>query len=752
VRSTALLHQLRERGVLRVAASYAVIAWLLLQIADVTFDPLGVPRWVMIALITAAVLGFPAAVALAWHFELSDRGLERDTAADTVARPVVHGLRRYADVAIIGVLLATVAALLVRQSDLGKPPPPDRPTIAVLPFANLSGDPEQEYFSDGLAQELLDRLARVPGLAVIGRSSSFSFKGKGFDARTIAGRLGATTILEGAVRRDGPQLKVSATLLDGGTGRTIWSQSYDRALTDVFAVQEEVAAAVIEAIVPAARGPATNAASPPPTRDIAAHDLYLLGRAAQEARTSERLRESVDYFERAVRLDPNYAKAYAGLSRSLMLLQTYANSPPPDAKKRAEAAAYRALAIDPELSDGHAALGTALRERDPARAEDLYQRALELNPSNVTALWDYNTTLNGAGRPADQDALLARVLNLDPRLAIARASVVGGLIRDGKIQEFRTEYARALTALADDPDGLNLVARSARILGRPPEAYRAAFAIEQAGNLDLALLAAAAPLMQIEDNSHTRALVELARRRDPARENVLQYSLGLAGASSDWPAVDTIARDIAARGLADPVSVGPIAFWLTVQERYAEAAAVYARIGPLPEYAAAGLGAALLDGRQGLPALLRTYRATGRADEAQTLAGQYLALLRSKPLAEETDEPHWRALDLAALAANEGYKDEAVAALRSAFERAYLVWFFDPTLPWFRSLDNHPGYSEVLAERQRRIDQARTEMRAIEAQYPDSVIVKTVRAAGSRVGSELNFQLTAAPARAVAPH
>src|SRR4030095_14956623 len=145
------------------------------------WGPLGVPRWVMITLITAAVLGFPIAIALAWHFELGDRGLARDTAADAAVRPVVHGLRRYADVAIIGVLLATVAALLVRQSDFAKPPPPDRPTIAVLPFANLSGDPAPEYFSDGLAQDLIDRLGRVPGLAVIGRSSAFSFKGKALD-------------------------------------------------------------------------------------------------------------------------------------------------------------------------------------------------------------------------------------------------------------------------------------------------------------------------------------------------------------------------------------------------------------------------------------------------------------------------------------------------------------------------------------------------------------------------------------------
>jgi adenylate cyclase len=727
-RRHGLLRRLRERGVLRVATSYAVIAWLLLQIADVIFEPLGVPRWVMIVLITAAVLGFPVAIALAWHYELTDRGLERDSAADAAARPVVHGLRRYADVAIIGVLLATVAALLVRQSDLGKPPPPDRPTIAVLPFVNLSGDPEQEYFSDGLAQEVIDRLGRVPGLAVIGRSSSFSFKGKNLDIRTVAGRLGATTILEGAVRRDGQQLKVSATLMDGPTGRAIWSESYERALTDVFTVQEELAVAVIAAIVPAARGTATNATVTPPTRDVTAYDLYLLGRAAQEARTGQRLRESIAYFERALRLDPDYAKAYAGLSRSLMFLQNF--TPSLDAQKRAEAAAYRALAIDPELSDGHAALGTALRERDPARAEASYKRALELNPNSVTALWDYGTSLNGAGRPADQAALMARVRELDPRLAIAWASVTAHLIRDGKIREFRTQYARALAILADDPDGLNVVARTPRILGRPSEAYRAAFAIEQAGNLDEALLAAAAPHMQVDSNPRARALTELARQGSWGSDSALQYSISLAGASSDWPAVDAIARDLAARGVVDPVSLGPIAFWLTLQERFSEAAAVYARIGPLPEYAAAGLGAALLDGRQGLPALLRTYRATGRADEAQQLAARYLASLRSRPPKDEADA-HTRALDLAALAANEGYKDEAVAALRTAFELAYLVWFFDPQLPWFRSLEGHPGYAEILAERQRRIDQARTEMRAIEAQYPDSVIVKTIRSAQS---------------------
>ena len=727
--STVLLQRLRERGVLRVVASYAVIAWLLLQIADVTFEPLGVPRWVMITLITAAVLGLPVAITLAWQYELGDGGLARDTAADAAARPVVHGLRRYADVAIIGVLLATVAALLVRQSDLGKPPPPDRPTIAVLPFANLSGDPKQEFFSDGLAQELIDRLGRVPGLAVIGRSSSFAFKGKAFDARTIAERLGATTVLDGAVRRDGQQLKVSATLLDGSSGRTIWSESFERNSTDVFAVQEELAAAVIDAIVPAARGNA-QAQSAPPTRDMAAYDLYLLGRAAQEARTGERLRESVDYFERALRLDPDYAKAYAGLSRSLMLWQGYGGvSPPRDAQKRAEAAAYRALATDPELPEAHAALGTALRERDPARAEDSYKRALELNPNNIVALYDYTQLLSrDESRSAEQKMLFAKVRELDPRLAIVWLNVIGDLLDAGKTQQFQTEYARALATFADDPDGLNLIALAPLLSGLPTETYHAAFAIEQAGNLNLALQATIFPLMMVDDFARARTLAELARRRGSTPELTLRQLLHLAAASGDWPAADAIARDINALGAVDASTLGPVAFWLATQGRYPEAAAMYTRIGPLPESPSApAMGAALLGGTQGLPALLRTYRATGRTDEADKLAAQYLASLRQPP----TEPDPYRALDLAALAANEGYKDEAVRALRGVQERSHLIVPFYPQLPWFRSLDGHRGYTEVLAERQRRIEQARTEMRALEAQYPDSVIVKTIRAARS---------------------
>jgi len=191
------LSRLRERGVLRVAASYAVIAWLLLQIASVVLDPLGVPKWVMTALIIAAAVGLPIAIALAWFLEIGEHGVEVDRSEDGAPRPSARGLRHYADAIVIGVLLIAVVILVVRQSDLGKPKPPANPAIAVLPFENQSGDPQQEYFSDGLADEMLERLGRVPGLRVIARSSSFSFKGRSVDARTIAEKLGVRFYLHG---------------------------------------------------------------------------------------------------------------------------------------------------------------------------------------------------------------------------------------------------------------------------------------------------------------------------------------------------------------------------------------------------------------------------------------------------------------------------------------------------------------------------------------------------------------------------
>ena len=324
------------------------------------FEPLGVPKWVLTALIIAAAVGFPLAIALAWFLEVGEDGVQLDTAAEGVPRPSARGLRHYADALVIGVLLIAVVVLVVRQSDLGKPKPPANPAIAVLPFENLSGDPAQEYFSDGLAEEMLDRLGRVPGLKVIARASSFGFKGSNLDVRTIAGRLGVTSVLEGSVRRDGKRLKLSARLIDGATGQQAWSGSFDREITDIFDVQAELARAVVDAIIPAARG-TVDQHTRPPTTDLSAYDLYLLARAQSVIRTPEAQAKSLELMDQAVQLDPQFALAHAHRAASLLLLRTYSDSTPEQGQawlREAEASAHRALALDPNLSEAHGAYAT----------------------------------------------------------------------------------------------------------------------------------------------------------------------------------------------------------------------------------------------------------------------------------------------------------------------------------------------------------------------------------------------------------
>ena len=505
-RRVSPLHRLRERGVLRVAASYAVIAWLALQIASVVFEPLGVPKWVLTALIIAAAVGFPLAIALAWFLGIGRRSVERGDA--DLPRPSARGLRHYADAIVIGVLLIAVVVLAVRQSDLGKPKPPANPAIAVLPFENLSGDPAQEYFSDGLAQEMLDRLGRVPGLTVISRASSFSFKGKNLDPTTMAGRLGATTLLLGGVRRSGSRVVLSAQLVDGATGRQLWSGSFDRDVSLVAQVQEELAAAVIEAIVPAAHGKvATHPVAA--MKSVNAYDLYLLGRSAQEERFGTRMRDAVSYLEQAVEADPKLAKAHAALSRALLLWKFYQFVPAPvDATQQAEAHAHQALALDPDSSEAHAALGSVLRDQDNAAgATSEYRRALELNPNNAVALFDYAVLLGNDPAtekdPATQRsriALMERLARIDPRSPVLWRSRVEEAAESGKGDAaVSREVTRAIGVLADDAAGLRLVGLAARSTGHATDAYRVCLAIARAGDATAALFLAVRTWILVDD-------------------------------------------------------------------------------------------------------------------------------------------------------------------------------------------------------------------------------------------------------------
>lgn len=719
-RSGRVMHRLRERGVIRVAASYAVIAWLLLQIADVTFEPLGVPKWVMTSLIVAAVLGFPVAVALAWFYEIGDEGLQRDTAAEGALRPSVHGKRRYADLVIIGVLLATVAVLVVRQSDIGRPPPPANPAIAVLPFENLSGDPAQEYFSDGLAEEVLDRLGRVPGLKVIASSSSFSYKDRNQDAKAIADQLGVTSLLQGSVRRDGRRLKLNARLVDGATGYQLWSGSFDRETTDVFAVQAELAAAVIEAIVPTARG--DPVAAPPPTTSLDAHDHYLLGLAAQRARSSARLAESVAHFEQAVALDPSYAQAHAALANSLLLWSTYtyALAAPErrDAAKRAEHAAYKALALDATLSEAHGALGNVLTWLERPGAEDEYKRALELNPNNAIVVHFYAGLLShDPARKAESDRMLDRALELDPRSAIDWANKLADVRDRQGPAAYREQFNRVLNIFEGDADGLTTLTLAAGYgvgSGFPLEAYRLSDAILRAGGDRVeALLASLDALFAAGDYDEVLARIDEIKSAASDLDATWYAPLEMkaAGLKGDFARVNAVLAYPARNNIAPHYRYMVDAYWYLVQDRMDAAATALARAGDFETAGGGIMGSSLESGA--LPAVVRIYRATGRTDEAQAIARRFQEQLRRKP-GDLAKDPAWHVL-LAEVAIANGRRADAVRHLQEAMKRVPIPNRLHPELPWFKELEGEPGYAEVIEELKRRQAGIRAEMTALDA-------------------------------------
>jgi TolB-like protein len=416
---TGWLHRLRERGVIRVAASYALIAWLLLQIADVTFEPLGVPRWVMVSLIVAAVLGFPVAIALAWFYEAGDRGITRDTAAEGLPRPIVHGVRRYADIVIIGVLLAAVAVLLVRQSQLG-PAAPRGTAIAVLPFENLSTAGEGEVLASGIAESVLHQLASLAELDVISRTSSFAFRGRATDAREIGRQLGARYLLEGAVQSDRRRMRVTTQLIDTETGSDVWSMRFDRRPGDIFEVQDEIAMQVTQALELSLDARTRDRLTGQGTSNVEAYLAFMQGRALLGNERVVDAKQAIEQFERAIKLDPKFAAGYVSLAEAELFVAEFDVTD--DRQERFERALIRgqelveqALALDTDNGDAYLERAHLLYFHDLAAAEADYRRGLELSPNSANGYAGLATVLYETPSRRDEAlAMLERARKLDP--------------------------------------------------------------------------------------------------------------------------------------------------------------------------------------------------------------------------------------------------------------------------------------------------------------------------------------------------
>ena len=422
-----LVDQLKHRGVFRAAAYYAACAWLVVQVATAVFPFLEFPNWSVRLIIVSVIAGFPVAMLVSWFYRWTPSGLQREIEPSDLA-PVVS---------------AALPAAPAREN-----------AIAVLPFADLSPQKDQEYFADGLAEELLGLLAQLPQLQVIARSSSFSFKGRNLDVRTIAAKLGVASVLEGSVRKSGNRLRVTAQLIRAADEAQLWSQTYERELTDVFDVQDQIANAVVAALKiklfaePARDQPASHRQHRS-LRPVPAQRQNVIRRGRYDD-----YQRALAAFQRAVALDPDYGAAWAALALAQSSVADFAATNPAErssAKLEALATADKAIALAPELADGYAIRAHLRRNQlwDWTGALQDLERALALEPNKTDALHPYALMLIILMRYDEAIGAIRTAIAADPLSWMSWMMLGVVFWRVEKIPEAREAFEHALEISPD---------------------------------------------------------------------------------------------------------------------------------------------------------------------------------------------------------------------------------------------------------------------------------------------------------------
>jgi TolB-like protein/Tfp pilus assembly protein PilF len=474
----SLLAELKRRNVIRVGVAYAVVTWLVLQVADVMIDNIGAPEWFFQGILLVLAIGFPVVLIFAWAFEMTPEGIKREKDVDR-SQSITPQTGRKLDRAIIVVLVLALAYFLWERQT-GRSPqaePVDsaetalEKSIAVLPFVNMSADADNEYFSDGLSEELLNLLAKVDGLKVAARTSSFKFKGSEADIGEIGQRLNVATVLEGSVRKAGNQVRITAQLIKVDDGFHLWSETYDRSLDNIFQVQDEIATAIVDALKLPLLGHDAQPLSAPSTESFAAYDLYLLGRHHARAQTAEGFERAIDHYQRALGSDPNFAPAHAGLADAYIFLANYGDLPQGEAQQLAREAVQQALTLNPGLAEAQTSMGLLLNNLNRYdEAEQHFQRALQINPNHVNALLWYGNVLDARKQLLAALDLSERALELDPLSSPVRRSRADRLISAGRFNEALVVIQDMIAANPDDPTPYEIWGDLFRAQGLPHRA------------------------------------------------------------------------------------------------------------------------------------------------------------------------------------------------------------------------------------------------------------------------------------------
>ncbi len=459
----SFINELKRRNVFKVGIAYVIVAWLLLQVSDMLVPALYLPEWFNSGVAFLLIIGFPIALIFAWAFEMTPEGIKKEKYVDR-SKSITTVTSQKLNNAIIGMLVLALGYFAIDKFVIGpdrdsmevttpakiteehipssgEPPANDR-SIAVLPFVNMSSDPEQEYFSDGLSEELLNLLAKIPELRVAARTSSFSFKGKDLEIPEIASRLKVAHILEGSVRKSGNQIRITTQLIQADNGFHLWSETYDRQLDNIFQIQDEIAIAVVDALKINLLGEAPRVIETDPE----AYQLFLQGQYLGNSSSVETLPQAIRLLKDALDIDPDYAPAWTELAFAYISNSGYGLMPIKDAFLLADEAIERSLESDPDHAGAYAARGISnvFNKFNFKAGIDDFRHALLLDPGNAGVISSNGTGARVLGRLDESIQLFDSAIERDPLTPLTHVLKGGAYLNVGRLDESEAAYRNAL--------------------------------------------------------------------------------------------------------------------------------------------------------------------------------------------------------------------------------------------------------------------------------------------------------------------
>jgi len=535
--------------------AYVVVAWVLLQGIDFVLDVITAPDWVIQVFVLAAAVGLPVVLIFSWIFEITPDGIKLESKI-APGESVTPNTGRKLDRTIITFLALAVVLLLGERflsqdsDDVVSTPAPNSPvekasaeakvadenarSVAILPFVNMSSDPEQEYFSDGLSEELLNRLAQNNQLRVAARTSSFQFKGQNLDIGEIGRQLNVKNVMEGSVRKSGNRLRITAQLIQVDSGFHLWSETYEREMDDVFTIQDDIALAITTALE-AELGASPKATNSHLTDNMEAYQAYLQARFLLNKRGKDNMLEADALFEQAVRLDPTFSKAWSGMAYNYALLPAYgADFSSQQAWDKIKVATGKAIEFDPENAEAYVALARGNVEDDFKTILELYEKAYELAPKNPDVVNLYADFMVVIGDFKTAERLELEAIALDPLAAVHYSDIAFALFPVGRYEE-ALDYGRTSATL--EPDSINRVdpmITGLILTGRYDEAVQEIAQFEEIADSEADLINLWWCLLYYEQDDEQKLREKLSERLDELENGPGNFDVLLTAFFVTW--------------------------------------------------------------------------------------------------------------------------------------------------------------------------------------------------------------------------